>query len=191
MPRLRAVSSVWSQQRRADAVALPRLLDADCGLRLARKAHTQRPQLGGAAQHAVDEKAVDHGVQRLRQIGIFADELVGHAAAEPAVAAIRIEAQHMIAVFCRFTDPQFADHAAFGRTSCIGSPDIVVPVKDTVVCETLPIVSSAQQVGATKAFAFTPNQIIMSCGAKVWQGEALSNMPTFRIRMARKLFTTV
>jgi len=65
------------------------------------------------------------------------------------------------------------------------------PVKDTVVCETLPIVSSAQQIGVAGSFAFTPNQIIMSCGAKVWQGEALGNMPTFRIRMARKLFTTV
>jgi hypothetical protein len=43
----------------------------------------------------------------------------------------------------------------------------------------------------TNVFARTPNQIIMSCGAKVWQGEALSNMPTFRIRMADKSFTTV
>jgi hypothetical protein len=48
-----------------------------------------------------------------------------------------------------------------------------------------------QQIGVAGSFAFTPYQIIMSCGAKVWQGEALSNMPTFRIRMACKLFTTV
>jgi len=58
---------------------------------------------------------VDHGVQRLRQIGIFADEVVGHAAGEPAVATRRIEAQHMVAEFFRFTNPQFADHAAFWK----------------------------------------------------------------------------
>ena len=55
------------------------------------------------------------GVERLRQVDVFADEIVGHAAAEPAVAACRIESQQMFAIVFRFADPQFADHAAFGK----------------------------------------------------------------------------
>jgi hypothetical protein len=45
--------------------------------------------------------------------------------------------------------------------------------------------------GVPNVFAGSSNQIIMSGGAKVWQGEALSIMPTFRIRMARKSFAIV
>ena len=88
-----------AQQRRADAVALPRLLDADRGFRLAGKAHAELPQLRGAAHHAVDEKAVHDGVERKRQIHEIADEVVGYAAAEPAVPARRVEPQQMVAVF--------------------------------------------------------------------------------------------
>jgi hypothetical protein len=36
-----------------------------------------------------------------------------------------------------------------------------------------------------------PNQIIMLCVGNFWQGEGLSNMPTFRIRMAITVFATV
>jgi hypothetical protein len=64
---------------------------------------------------AVDEKAVDDGVERNRQIDVAANEIVGYPAAEPVVPARRIEAKHVIAIFRGLTDPQFADHAAFGK----------------------------------------------------------------------------
>ena len=51
------------EQRRADAVALPGLLDAEGGLGLARERRAERAQLGRAAQHAVDEEAVHHGAE--------------------------------------------------------------------------------------------------------------------------------
>ena len=55
------------------------------------------------------------GVERNRQIDVVANEIVGYAAAESAVPALGVEPQHMVAVFVRFADPQFADHAAFGK----------------------------------------------------------------------------
>ena len=104
-----------AKQRRADAVTLPRLLHADGGLRLVRKTQAQRPQLGGPANHSIDEKAVHDGVERNGQIGVIANEVVGYAAAEPVVTALRVETQYMVAVFGGLSDPQFADHAAFGK----------------------------------------------------------------------------
>ena len=116
-----------AEQRRADAVTLPCLLDADRGLRLARETGAERPQLGGAAHHSVDEETMHDGVERNRQIDIAANEIVGDAAAEPAVAARRIEAKHMVAILCGLTDPQFADHAAFGKNvlHLKGPPDLL------------------------------------------------------------------
>ena len=55
------------------------------------------------------------GIERGGQIGVIFDELVGHAAAEPAVPALRIETQDMLAVFVGLADPQFADHGAFRK----------------------------------------------------------------------------
>jgi hypothetical protein len=100
-PRLRAVSKV----RRADAVTLPRLLDADRGLRLARKTNAQLPQLSGPAHHSVEKKAVHDGVERNGQIRVAANEIVGHAAGKPAMPALGVEPQHVVAVFGRFSDP--------------------------------------------------------------------------------------
>ena len=56
-----------------------------------------------------------HGIERKRQIDEIADEVVGYAAAEPAVPARRVEPQQMVAVSIGFADPQFADHAAIGK----------------------------------------------------------------------------
>ena len=53
--------------------------------------------------------------ERDRQVDVVADEVLGYAAAKPALPAAWIEAQQMIAIFCRFADPQLADHAAFGK----------------------------------------------------------------------------
>jgi hypothetical protein len=55
------------------------------------------------------------GIERDREVHVFFDELVGYAAAEPAVPALRIETQYMLAVFFGFADPQFADHGAFRK----------------------------------------------------------------------------
>jgi len=167
-------------------VTLPRLLDADRGLCLARESDTQRPQLGGPAHQSVDEETMHNGVQRNGQINVIANEIVRHAACEPAMPTVRIETQHMVAVFCRFSNPQFADHAAFGK-NILHSKGLLT-LSSTRPPDRFLRPSAA---GVTNVFACTPNQIIMSCGAKVWQVEALSNMPTFRIRMARKSFTTV
>ena len=52
------------QQRRADAVALPRLLDTQRRLGLAREVRAKRPQFGAGAHHAVDKAAVHDGVER-------------------------------------------------------------------------------------------------------------------------------
>ncbi len=96
-------------------MALPRLLHADRGLGLARQAQAERAQLRGAAHHAADEKAVHDGVEARGQIDVIADELVGYAAGEPVAPALGVETQYMLAVFFRLADPQFADHAAFGK----------------------------------------------------------------------------
>jgi hypothetical protein len=92
----------------------------------------------------------------------------------------------MVAVFLRFTDPQFADYAAFGKDILHTKSLLTFVVK-----KTLAVASSVAASRRAAIFVGTSNQIIMSGGAKVWQGEALSIMPAFRIRMARKLFTTV
>ncbi len=114
-PRLRAASNV----RRSSAEPTPWLCHGFSTLIAAsawpRKLHAERPQLGGAAHHAADEKAVHDGVEAGGQIDVTADEIVGHAAGEPVAPALGIEPQHMLAIFSGLADPQFADHAAFGK----------------------------------------------------------------------------
>jgi hypothetical protein len=104
-----------AEQRRTDAMALPRLLHAQRRLRLARKSCTQGPQFRDAAQNAVDEEAVHDGVERGRQLDIPVHELVGDRAAEPVIAAFGVEPQQMVAILVGLADPQLADHAAFGK----------------------------------------------------------------------------
>ena len=50
------------KQHGADAMALPRLLDRECRFRLARDRRSDRAQLGGAAQRALDEEPVNDRV---------------------------------------------------------------------------------------------------------------------------------
>ena len=127
-PRLRAASKRAAQQRRADAVTLPRLLHADRRFRLARKAHAELPQLGGATHHAVKEKTVHDGFERDRQINEAADEIVGYAAAEPVMPACGIEPQQMVAVTCRLRRSTICGSRRLReeRPAFQGSPDLVV-----------------------------------------------------------------
>ncbi len=184
-PRLRAASKV----RRSSAEPTPWLCQGFSTLMAASawcgKRSAERPQFGRAAHHAVDEKAMHHGIERQRQIDVIADEVVGYAAAEPAAPAVAVEPQQVVAVFVGFADPQFADHAAFGKNFLhSGSPDIVVD-------KTLLVASSPGASRAANDARRTSNQTIMLCGAKLWQGEALSNMRAFRIRMACTAFATI
>jgi hypothetical protein len=50
------------EQHRADAVALPWLLDRECRLGFARYGCSNRTQFGGPAQRACDEEAVNERV---------------------------------------------------------------------------------------------------------------------------------
>ena len=52
-----------AQQRRTDAVTLPRLLNAERSLPLTRKSNAKRSQLRRATHHSADEEAVHHGVE--------------------------------------------------------------------------------------------------------------------------------
>ena len=103
------------EQRRADAVALPGAFDAERGLGLAREGRSQRAQFGCAPQHAVDEKPVHHRAQPEGRADVVADEFVRHAAAEPAVAAVGVEPQQVVAVLLGFAHPELADDAAVGE----------------------------------------------------------------------------
>jgi hypothetical protein len=142
-------------------VTLPRLLHADGGFRLVRQTNAEWPQLSGAAHHAVEEKTVHDGIQRNRQIDVAANEIVGYAAAKPAVPAFRVKPQHMVAVFVRFADPQFADHAAFGK-NVLHPTDLL-----TLSSKTLPIASSAQVNGRDERLcAYVSNRNIMLCGGR-------------------------
>ena len=98
------------------------------GLGLARRGRAERAQFGGAAQHAVDEEAMHHRAQRrTSRRRSLRMNVVGHAAAEPAVPAAAVEPQQMVAIAVGFADPQFADQAAVGeRILHFGSPDIAV-----------------------------------------------------------------
>src|SRR4029077_5958842 len=99
------------EQRAADTVALPWLLDRERGFRLVRETVAERPQFPEPAQHALDKESVHHGVKSARELGIVGDELIRHRAAETIAPALRIEAQQVIAVGTGAVDPQLADHA--------------------------------------------------------------------------------
>src|SRR5258707_5247491 len=92
-------------------MALPRRLDRECGFRLAREILAERTQLGDAAQHALDEVAVDHRIEPKRKLGVVPDELVGDRAAESIAPAFLVETQQMVAIKAGAVDPELADHA--------------------------------------------------------------------------------
>ena len=112
MPRLRAASSVRSSSAVPTPLTLPVLLDRERGLRLVGEALAERTQFRDATQHAVDEEAMDHGIEAERQRDVILDELIRHRAAEAVAAALLIETQQMVAIRTGAVDPQFADHAA-------------------------------------------------------------------------------
>jgi hypothetical protein len=105
-------------------VALPRLLDAEGGLGLAREHAADVPQLGRAAQRAVDEEAVHHHPQLVRRLGVAGNGVVRHGARKAPVPAVGVEPQQVVAVGGGLADPQFADGSAVGqRLVHLGSPD--------------------------------------------------------------------
>ena len=67
------------------------------------------------AQHAIGEEAMHHRAQPERGFHVIADKLVGHATAEPAVAAVAVKAEQMVAIACCLADPQFSDDTAVGE----------------------------------------------------------------------------
>ena len=94
--------------------------------RLVREQRADLAQLGGAAQHAVDEEAVHHDAELVCGRRVAGDEIVRHRAGKAPVAAFVVEAQQMVAIGVGLADPQFADRAAVGqRLVHVGSPDIV------------------------------------------------------------------
>ena len=140
-------------------------------------------------------------VERERQIDEIADEVIGYAAAETAVPARRIEPQQMVAVLVVFADPKFADHAAVGKNFLHsegllieGPLDRVLPsgamilvvvgIMAVSIATVTLVVAVTVVANLSRLRAESDKQYIMSGVAKFWQGEALSNMPIFRIRMA-------
>src|SRR4029453_16325616 len=115
-------------QRRADAVALPRPLDREGGLRLARYRRPDRAQLGGPAQDAGDEEAVDPRIDAEREIGIVAYEVVGHRAGKTIAPAVGVEPQQVLGIALGLADPQFADQAATRQSFMHRWPRVVVEV---------------------------------------------------------------
>ena len=115
MPRLRAASNVRSSSAEPTPLLCQAGLDAERRLGLPRERPSKRPQFGRAAQHPVVEEAMHHRAQAERGPDVVADELVGNAATEPAMPAVLVEAQQMVAVARGFADPQFADHAVVGE----------------------------------------------------------------------------
>ena len=100
------------KQRRADAVALPRLFDRNRSLRAVGGRCAEHAHFGRAAQFAVDEEAMHDRVEAEGQVDEIGDELIGDAAAETVAPAFRVEPEQVVAVFMGLADPQFADHAA-------------------------------------------------------------------------------
>src|SRR5262249_16481752 len=109
---------------RTYAMALPRLLDGECGLGFMGERGTERAQFGGASQNTVAKKAKQNRVQPKAQFDEILDELVRDCPPEPITPAFGVEPQQMIAIFGGFTDPEFADGAAVDKNVVhYGSPD--------------------------------------------------------------------
>ena len=75
------------EQRRADTVALPWLLNAEGRLGLAPK----NAQICDAAQHAVHEEAVNDRISAARRCGIGSNYVVGDGATETVTTAFSIQ----------------------------------------------------------------------------------------------------
>ncbi len=93
------------EQRRADAEALPGLLDAECGFGLAPIERPENAQIRGAAQHAVHEEAVHDDVAAVCRCRIGSNHIVGDRASETITAAFSVEPEQMIAIGVRLDAP--------------------------------------------------------------------------------------
>src|SRR5262245_17809752 len=114
------------QQRGADAVALPGMFDAERRLGFAVETGAERPQFTGAAQHAVDEEAMDDAIEAVGYGDVVADKFVRHAGAETAAAGAGIEPQQMLAIDVGLAGPQLSDPAALGKdVAHSGTPGLI------------------------------------------------------------------
>src|SRR5262245_9213101 len=73
----------------------------------------EQAQLGRAAQHAVDEEAIEDRAAEREGLAVPPDELVGNGAAEPVASTFTIEAQQVPSVELGLADPQLADAAVY------------------------------------------------------------------------------
>src|SRR5216683_2796969 len=103
------------EQRRSDAMTLPRLLDAESGLGLLRQLAPERPQFGGATHDSVDKETMDHGIQAADRTSVVGNELIGHRPAEAIVPALRVQPQKVIGIFLAFANPKLPNDAAVGK----------------------------------------------------------------------------
>src|SRR4029079_7079510 len=85
-----------AQQRRADAVALPVVLDAERSLGLPAEGGSQRAHLGVTPQNSLGEVTVHHSTQTERRLNIVTDEIIGYTGAKTAVAAREVQAGKMV-----------------------------------------------------------------------------------------------
>src|SRR6187399_3286427 len=69
---------------------------------------------------------MNHGVQPVGCADVVADELVGYPAAKPAVPAVAVETEEVVAVDIGFGDPELADQAVDKEILHRVSPDIGV-----------------------------------------------------------------
>src|SRR5215471_11575133 len=113
------------KQSRTDAMALPGLLDAEGDLGLVRWRGSNRTQLGGPAQDAVNEEPVNDSVEAADRADVVGDEFFRHGTTEPAAPAVLVEPQKMLTVFFDFADPDLPDDAAVDeQITHFGSPDV-------------------------------------------------------------------
>src|SRR5256885_14713732 len=82
-----------SEQRGANAVALPRLFDAEGGFCLAPIRCSDRAQLGGATHRAVHEKSMDDGVDAVGERRVVIQEFIRYITTKAIAPAGRIEPQ--------------------------------------------------------------------------------------------------
>jgi hypothetical protein len=99
------------EQRRADPVALPSLLNAEGRLGLA----PENAQIGDAAQHAVHEEPVKDHIAAACRCGIASDCIVADPATEPIASAFSVEPKQVVAIGVRLDAPELPDQAAFDK----------------------------------------------------------------------------
>ena len=164
-------------------MALPGLLDAEGGLRLARERRADRAQLGGAAQHAVDKEAVHDDADGADGRGMADDEIVGHRAGEAAVPALadraaadgRDRRRLRRSTVCGSMPPS-------GRSSCISA---LLTFAKALHCDV------SVPIGAASRYApqFALTVAIWCIAAKYRLKSSACGTPICEKRMANKVLT--